>query len=65
MKDNIKDFTGYHIWSLSSCCQNLNGKIVEKTIRKAFPDDDKSTLYIVKVKGVKAYQQLYENEMYI
>lgn len=61
---NIKDFTGYHVWSSSSCCQSLNGKIVERTVRKAFPDDDESTLYIVKVKGVKAYQQLYENEMY-
>ena len=63
--NNIKDCTGYHVWSSSSCCQNINGKIVERTVRKAFPDDDESTLYIVKVKGVKAYQQLYENEMYI
>jgi hypothetical protein len=62
--NSIKDFTGYRVWSSSSCCQRLNGKIVEKTVRKAFPDDDESTLYIVKVKGVKAYQQLYENEMY-
>jgi len=37
---------------------------VEKTVKKAFPDDDESTLYVVKVKGVRAYQQLYENEMY-
>ena len=62
--NSIKDFTGYRVWSSSSCCQRLNGKIVEKTVRKAFPDDDESTLYIVKVKGVKSYQQLYENEMY-
>lgn len=60
----MKDFTGCHIWSSSSCCLHLNGKVVEKTIRKAFPDDNESTLYIVKVKGVRAYQQLYENEMY-
>ena len=32
-------------------------------VKKAFTDDE-STLYIVKVKGVKAYQQLYEDEMY-
>ena len=60
----MKDFTGYHIWSASSCCCSLNGKMVEKTIKKAFPDDNESTLYVVKVKGIRAYQQLYENEMY-
>lgn len=58
----MKDFTGYYIWSLS--CQQLNGKVVEKTIKKAFPDDDESTLYVVKVKGVRGYQQLYADEMY-
>ncbi len=58
----MKDFTGYHVWSLS--CLHLNGKVVEKTIKKAFPDDDESTLYVVKVKGVRGYQQLYEDEMY-
>lgn len=60
----MKDFTGCHICASSSCCLHLNGKVVEKTIRKAFPDDNESTLYIVKVKGIRAYQQLYENEMY-
>lgn len=59
----MKDFTGYTVYSSSDCCQNLNGKIVEKTIRKAFPNDNESTLYIVKVKGVRAYQALYEDEM--
>lgn len=58
----MKDFTGYHVWSAS--CQHLNGKVIEKTIRKAFPEDDESTLYVVKIKGVKGYQQLYEDEMY-
>ena len=62
--DNAKDFTGYRVWSSSSCCSSLNGKIVERTIRKAFPDDNESTLYVVKLKGVKGYQQLYEDEMY-
>lgn len=60
----MKDFTGYHVWSSSSCCSNFNGKVVEKTIRKVFPDDNESTLYVVKLKGVKGYQQLYEDEMY-
>ena len=60
----MKDFTGHHIYSSSSCCSHLNGKIVEKTIKKAIQEDDESTLYVVKVKGVKAYQQLYEDEMY-
>lgn len=60
----MKDFTGYTVWSASSCCKSLNGKVVEKTIRKAFNDDNGSTLYIVKVKGVRGYQELYEDEMY-
>lgn len=60
----MKDFTGYHIYSTSSCCQRLNGRTVERTVRKVFPDDDESTLYVVKVKGVNTYQQLYEDEMY-
>lgn len=58
----MKDFTGYRIWS--SSCSHLNGKVVEKTIKKAFPNDDESTLYVVKVNGVRGYQQLYEDEMY-
>lgn len=62
--NNVKNFAGHRVYSESSCCQNLNGKFVERTIRKAFPDDDESTLYVVKVKGVKGYQQLYEDEMY-
>ena len=60
----MKDFAGYCIYSASSCCAHLNGKLVVKTIRKAFPKDDESTLYIIKVKGVKNYQQLYADEMY-
>lgn len=60
----MRDFSGYVIWSASSCCSSLNGKCVTKTIRKAFPLDDESTLYVVKVKGVRAYQQLYEDEMF-
>lgn len=59
----IKDFTGYRVFSTSSCCSNLTGKLVVKTIRKAFPNDTESTLYIVKIKGVRSYQQLYEDEM--
>ena len=44
--------------------QSYNGKMVVKTIRKAIPDDDESTLWIVKVKGVKGYLGVYEDEMY-
>lgn len=62
--DNTKDFTGYHVWSSSSYCSSLNGKIVERTIRKAFPTDNESTLYVVKLNGVRGFQQLYEDEMY-
>ena len=60
----IKDFSGYKVFFLCSSCKKLNGKIVERTIRKAFPDDTDSTLYVVKLKGVRAYVELYENEMY-
>lgn len=60
----MKDYAGYIVLSSSSCCKNINGKVVERTIRKAFSDDEESTLYVVKVKGVKAYQHLYEDEMY-
>ena len=59
----MKDFTGCIVYSHSSCCRHLNNKIIERTVRKAFPDDNESTLYIVKVKGVRAYQALYEDEM--
>lgn len=61
--NNIKDFSGYIVASGSVCCKNFNNKVVERTIRKAFPMDRTSTLYIVKVKGVRAYLALYENEM--
>ena len=59
----VKDFSGCIVASGSSCCQKYNNKIVEKTIRKAFPNDDDSTLYIVKVKGVRDHLALYEDEM--
>ena len=59
----LKDFTGYRVYSNSACCSHLNNRIVEKTIRKAFPKDSESTLYILKIKGVRGYQQLYEDEM--
>lgn len=59
----IKDFAGYIVYSAASCCFGINGKVVERTIRKAFPNDNESTLYVVKVKGVKGYLQLYEDEM--
>ena len=58
------DFSGYKIFSTSSCVEPYNREIVERTIKKAFPDDDDSTLYIVKVKGVKNHLQLYKDEMY-
>ena len=60
----MEDFSGYKIFSTSSCVEIYNRKIVERTIKKAFPDDDDSTLYIVKVKGVKNHLQLYKDEMY-
>jgi hypothetical protein len=60
----MKDFSGYTIFSASPVMQNYNGKMVVKTIRKAIKDDDDSTLWIVKVKGVKGYLEVYEDEMY-
>ena len=61
----VKDFSGYKVFSTSSVCKPINGKTVEKTMRKAFPNDDESTLYIVKLQGIKEHQQLYDDEMYI
>ena len=60
---HIKDFSGYMVASGSACCNSFNNKVVERTIRKAFPNDRTSTLYIVKVKCVRAHLALYENEM--
>ena len=60
----MKDFAGYTIWSTSSVMKTYNGKKVAKTIRKAFPNDDDSTLWIVKVSGVKWYLEVYEDEMH-
>lgn len=60
----MKDFTGRVVFSNAICCRFLNGRKIIKTIRKAFPEDKESTLYVVKVEGIRAYQQLYEDEMY-
>lgn len=60
---HIKDFSGYLVASGSACCKNFNNMVVERTIRKAFPNDRTSTLYVVKVKGVRDYLALYEDEM--
>lgn len=63
MTDVVKDFSGYMIYSGSLTCKGFNGKIVEKTIRKAFPDDPGSTLWIVKLVGSKMHMAFYEDEM--
>ena len=64
MEENkLKDFSGCKVQSKSTVCQDIIGKIVERTVRKAFPDDDDSTLYIVKLKGIREHVQLYEDEM--
>ena len=57
----IKDFAGCTVYSRA--CPEYNNKTVERTVRKAFPKDNDSTLYIVKVKGVLGYLALYEDEM--
>jgi len=56
-----ENFAGYKIFSTSSCVEHHNGKVIEKTIRKAF---QWCTLYIVKVKGLNYHLQLYKDEMY-
>ena len=60
---DIKDFSGYIVASGSACCQQYNNKVVERAINKAFPNDSESTLYVVKVKGVRDHLALYEDEM--
>ena len=59
----IKDFAGYRVVSGAGCCQKYNNKVIERTIKKAFPNDRTSTLYVVKVKGVREHLELYEDEM--
>jgi hypothetical protein len=59
--DKLKNFAGCIVYSHSF--PNLNGKLIERTVRKAFLNDNDSTLYVVKVKGIRAYQELYEDEM--
>lgn len=63
MINYVKDFSGYLVASGSASCKNFNNMVVERTIRKAFPTDRTSTLYIVKVKGVRDHLALYEDEM--
>lgn len=41
----------------------LYGLEIERVVRKAFPNDDESTLWIVKCKGKRNHYQIYENEM--
>ena len=62
-KKKLKDFTGYIVCSTSECCKLLNNEVVEKTICKAFPEDDNSTLYTVKLRGLRSPVSLYEDEM--
>ena len=59
----LKDFSGCIVQSKSAVCQDIVGKTVERTVRKAFPDDNDSTLYIVKLQGIREHVQLYEDEM--
>ena len=59
----LKDFSGYIVKS-EQLGDDINGKVVERTIRKAFPYDEDSTLWIVKVKGIRFHLELYEDEMY-
>jgi hypothetical protein len=63
MNNTVKDFSGYIIASGSVSCKAFNNKIVEKTIRKAFPDDPESTLWIVKLVGSRMHMAFYEDEM--
>lgn len=59
----MKDFSNYKIFSQSACVVPYNGKTVERTIKKAFPNDEASTLFVVKVRDVSEYLELYEDEM--
>lgn len=60
MSPDIKDFSGY----MTVCPYPLyNLKMVERTVRKAEPDDPSSTLWVLKLKGVHEYVCLYESEL--
>ena len=55
--DLVDRFAGCIVKSRSF--PELDGKVVSRTIRK-----EESGVWIVKLEGVRAYQQLYEDEMY-
>lgn len=55
--DLVDRFAGCIVKSRSF--PELDGKVVARTIRK-----EESGVWIVKLEGVRAYQQLYEDEMY-
>lgn len=42
---------------------SLWGFKIERVIKKAFPNDNESTLWVVKLKGKRGYCQIYEDEM--
>ena len=44
--------------------RDLYGKAIEKVYKKAFPDDNDSTLWIVKLQGKRGKYAIYEGEMY-
>lgn len=60
----MKDFSSHKIFSTSSSVTPYNGKTIERTIKKAFPNDNESTLYVVKAEGIRKHLELYEDEMY-
>ena len=48
----------------SSSFPHLNGKKITRVVRKAFPKDEESTLWIVQLDGKRKNYQIYEDEMY-
>lgn len=58
----MEEMIGKHIYPYPF--SYLYGKVIEKVYGKAFPDDDKSTLWIVKLQGKRGKYEIYEDEMY-
>lgn len=56
-----EEMIGKHIFSVPF--PFLNGKCITKVVKKAFPYDKQSTLWIVQCDNKRRNYQIYEDEM--
>lgn len=58
----MEEMIGKQVYSASF--PFLNGKIIKEICYKSLPDDDESTLWTVKLQGMRGRFEIYEDEMY-